>query len=637
MCGICGYMEQRVIPLENLRAMNDTMIKRGPNDSGAEVFEGPAGYTIGMAQRRLSILDLSPLGHQPMHSPDGRVSLVYNGEIYNYQEIKKELPEYPFRSNCDTEVIIAAYLKWGIRKAVEKFNGMFAFALYDRQTEKFYLVRDRMGVKPLYYWDDRSSQGIVFASELKPILACPGFSESIRREVLPRFLYHQYINAIDTIFTNVYKLEPGCILTVETTEHRTKFTQERYWTVADVYHEMQKNPVTDYQEAKAQLKALLQKATAYRMISDVPLGAFLSGGYDSSLVSALAQEHLGSTPLHTFSIGFSEKEYNEAEYAKKVADHLGCDHTELYIGEKDMFDLVESLPQYFDEPMADSSQIPTMLVSKLAREHVTVALSGDAGDEFFCGYSIYDYVARAQRFDTLGSLAHLVGQIPLGETRLEDHYPFKVQVISKNRIPEIQTQFAGSSYVSAARKMVIDGERRSIPVLYPQETGYGVSNWQIRRMLLDMDTYLPGDILAKVDRASMKYSLECRCPILDRDVMEYSFRIDHSFKYHNGIKKYILKDIAYDYIPKDLLDRPKKGFSVPLSKWLRGPLKEQLLSYADPAYLRKQGLFDPEYTQDLVRAFMDTGDAGPATGRNYSKLCWSFFVFQQWYEHYLGR
>ena len=285
-----------------------------------------------------------------------------------------------------------------------------------------------------------------------------GTAWGIRREVLPRFLYHQYINAIDTIFTNVYKLEPGCILTVETTEHRTKFTQERYWTVADVYHEMQKNPVTDYQEAKAQLKALLQKATAYRMISDVPLGAFLSGGYDSSLVSALAQEHLGSTPLHTFSIGFSEKEYNEAEYAKKVADHLGCDHTELYIGEKDMFDLVESLPQYFDEPMADSSQIPTMLVSKLAREHVTVALSGDAGDEFFCGYSIYDYVARAQRFDTLGSLAHLVGQIPLGETRLEDHYPFKVQVISKNRIPEIQTQFAGSSYVSIRRRRAMGSQ-----------------------------------------------------------------------------------------------------------------------------------------------------------------------------------
>ena len=736
MCGICGYLSKRNISRDALRAMNDTMAERGPDDAGVQQWALPGGYTLGMAQRRLSILDLSPLGHQPMSTPDGRVSLVYNGEIYNYREIREKLPEYDFRSNCDTEVILAAYLKWGI-DCISQFNGMFAVALYDRETGELFLARDRAGQKPLYYWPEDGMEaaapaasgteagsagrpggrestaagegGIVFASVLAPIMTCPGFPKRIRRGVLPRYLYQEYINAPDTIFEDVYQVEPGCVVTfrpfseekadvrdragsTSRTTHTTetgpaahtredilpRLSARRYWSVAERYRKAQENPVTDFEEAKAGLRARLQASVRRRMISDVPLGTFLSGGYDSSLISALAQEQLGGgARLQTFSVGFHEEEYDESPYAREVARHLGTDHTEMIIGERDMLELVRDLPKYFDEPMADSSQIPTMLVAKTARQRVTVALSGDAGDEFYCGYGIYDRVRQAQVLDPLGAAAHVVGRLPAGGgKRLEDRYPFRVRVISANRDRNTKTQFGEGSYVDLARSLVLpcSGERRKetrfggadaetsgggdrgasgirwngreyapcaegfLPVNYETESGYPAGNWQITRMLLDMDTYLPGDILTKVDRASMKYSLESRCPFLDPEVMEYSFRIDHDFKYHREgrtwSKKYILKSIAYDYIPKELLERPKKGFSVPLSPWLRGPLRAQLQRYADPEFLRNQGLFDADRVADLVGRFLAEGDAGAGTGRNYAKLVWSFFVFEQWAEYW---
>lgn len=639
--------------------MNDIMIERGPDDAGVELWDAGNGRTLGLAQRRLSILDLSPMGHQPMVSADGRFRLVYNGEIYNYREIREKIPDYPFRSDCDTEVILAAWGKWGIR-SVEKFNGMFAFALYDRDTGLLFLARDRMGQKPLYYWQD--AEGIVFASVLAPIMACPGFPKKVRRDVLPRYLHQEYINAPDTIFEHVYKVEPGTVLTFDAGSG--EFDTWKYWDVSELYGEMQKEPVGDFGEAKAQLKELLQQAVRRRMIADVPLGTFLSGGYDSSLISALAQEQLGGTPLRTFAIGFEEKAYDEAPYAEAVARHLGTDHTDLIISEQDMLDLVGSIPKYFDEPLADSSQIPTMLVSKLARQKVTVALSGDAGDEFYCGYGIYDQVRKAQELDRLGAFAHAVGQIPFGRGKtLEDHYPLKAKIIAANRDPETKAQFGAGSYGEFARQLVLTDEQaaqqghrissgtrasaayrvpaagKMLPIDYEWEDRYPSENWQIRRMLLDMETYLPGDILAKVDRASMKYSLENRCPFLDPEVMRYSYRLDHDFKYHRTgrrqwSKKYILKSIAYDYIPRELLDRPKKGFSVPLSKWLRGPLLEQLMRYANRQYLEEQGIFNPDRVIDLVAEFVAAGDAGAGTGRNYSGLVWSFFIFQQWAAWY---
>lgn len=625
MCGICGFISKKNISLEQLKKMNDTMFHRGPDDSGEEIFPMKDGYAIGMAQRRLSILDLSPLGHQPMHSTDGRVSVVYNGEIYNFQELKEELKEYPFRSSCDTEVIIAAYLKWGI-KCVDRFNGMFAVCLYDRETQEVYLIRDRIGKKPLYYEVD--GDNLVFASELKPLMAREGFQGRINTQVLSRYLFQQYINAPESIFKKVYKLEPGSILRF----YQGSITTWKYWDIKTVYHQMQQNPVTDYGQAKEHLKELLKKSVASRMIADVPLGAFLSGGYDSSLMTAIAQEH-SPKPVKTFSIGFHEDRYNEAKYAKEVANYLGTDHTELYIDEKEMFELVESIPRYYDEPFADSSEIPTMLVSMLARQKVTVALSGDGGDEFFCGYNIYENVWQAQKLDLLGALTHGVCQLPiLKQLGMEERLPLRVRVVSGNRDRETKTQLGSPSYIITAGQMVLgEGE----PCHFRVESDYRVADWQILRMLLDMDTYLPGDILCKVDRASMKYSLEARCPILDKDVMEYSFRLSHQMKYNKGNKKRILKDIAYDYIPKELLDRPKVGFGVPLDQWLRGPLREQLMEAGNREYLKNQGIFDADFVSKLLENYLRTGDGGPATGANYSKLAWSFFIFQQWYREYM--
>ena len=625
MCGICGFVSKQNITREQLKIMNDTMIHRGPDDSGEEIYPIRNGYQVGLAQRRLSIMDLSPLGHQPMHSANGRISVVYNGEIYNFQELKEELKDYPFRSTCDTEVIIAAYLKWGI-DCISRLNGMFAICIFDREDDTVYLVRDRIGKKPLYY--ELSDGNLIFGSELKPLMAREGFQKRIRKDVLSRYLFQQYINAPDSIFEQVYKLEPGGILQFHYGEIKTW----KYWDIKNVYHEMRKNPVTDYEQAKSELKALLQKAVKSRMIADVPLGAFLSGGYDSSLMTAMAQE-ASSEPVKTFSIGFHEERYNEAGYARAVAEHLGTKHTELIIDEAEMFKLVESIPKYYDEPFADSSQIATMLVSKLAREQVTVALSGDGGDEFFCGYNIYENVRQAQRLDVLGGMVHGICNLPgLKQAGLEGKLPFRVRVIAGNRGKESKTQFGAGNYVTRAQKMVL-GEGQ--PCHFEIESEYGVSDWQIRRMLLDMDTYLPGDILCKVDRASMKYSLEARCPILDQRVMEYSFRLPHSFKDHNGCQKYILKEIAYDYIPRELLDRKKTGFSVPLDKWLRGPLKNKLTDYASPAFLKQQGLFNADAASKLIADWLGAGDGGAYTGSNYSRIIWAFFIFQQWAERYL--
>ncbi len=626
--------------------MNDTMYHRGPDDSGVEIYDGSNGYSIGFAQRRLSIMDLSPLGHQPMHSENGRISVVYNGEIYNYRELKEELSDYEFKSTCDTEAIIAAYLKWGI-DMVDHIHGMFAIALYDRETSDIYLIRDRIGKKPLFYWFD--GENLVFASELKPIMKCPGFKPEIRKQVISRYLLQQYITAPDTIFTDVYKLEAGSYIKFS----EGKITKKKYWNIKEVYKEMSKNPVRSYAEAKEGLKERLKKSVASRMIADVPLGTFLSGGYDSSLITAIAQEH-SDRPVKTFCIGFDVPRYNEAEYAKEIAKHLGTDHTELYISEKEMFELVSSIPQYYDEPFADNSEIPSMLVSKLAKQDVTVALSGDGGDEFFCGYNIYDNVRTAQLLDIPGAMVHSLSGIKSGDGTLLDKMPFRVKVVANNRDPETKTQLVSEGYIRASHAFITGNEEmdvpisaaqylstdynlesNSLPVLYPVESLYGVKDFQIRRMLLDMDTYLPEDILVKMDRASMKYSLEARCPIMDTDVMEYSFRIPHRFKYHKGDKKHILKDIAYDYIPKELLERPKTGFGVPMDEWLRGPLREQLLDYSSTSFLRKQDIFDVDYVSKFINDYVVKGDGGPATGANYSKIAWSFYIFQQWYNFHM--
>lgn len=631
MCGICGFISRQEITADELHIMNDTMAHRGPDNRGIIIKPLKNNYRLGLAQRRLSIIDLSESGNQPMHSFDERVYVICNGEIYNFRELKKELSDYPYKSTGDTEVIIAAYHKWGI-EFVNRISGMFAIALYDSKEEILYLIRDRIGKKTLYYQIENDN--FYFATELKPLMKRPGFKPEIRKDILSRYLYHQYICHPDSIFSGVSKLPPGTYIRLNLNgQVPLPIETKKYWDIKDKYHEMQINPVSDYSEARSNLKDLLEQAVARRLIADVPIGTFLSGGYDSSLITAITSK-ISSEPVKTYSIGFDDESYNEAKYAKSIAEYLGSSHTEAYITEDEMFALVDSIPAYYDEPFADSSQIPTMLVSELAAREVKVVLSGDGGDEVFCGYNIYDKVRQAQKLDAAGAIIHGIVNLPVIRHIIpERRLPFPVRVIAANRNPETKVQFGAGSYVHMAEMMV--NNESKVNVVYPFESRYQVNNWQTRRMLLDMNTYLSANGLLKVDRASMKYSLEARCPILDKEVIEYSFRLNHNFKYHKGNKKRILKDIAYDYIPRELLERPKVGFSVPLDKWLRGPLRAQLTDMVNADYLRKQEIFNQEYITKLVTNYLITGDGGSFSGSNYSRLIWSFFIFQKWYEAYI--
>ena len=624
MCGICGFYSIREEKIEELIEMNSTMIHRGPNDHGEEIYSIRNGYSVGLAQRRLSIVDLSVRGHQPMHSSNGRVTVIYNGEIYNFQDLKEELQDYPFCSNCDTEIIIAAYLKWGV-DCVKKFNGMFSIALLDREDDSLYLVRDRIGKKPLYYY--KENDNIFFGSELKPIMKVNGFEKRINVDIIGNYLHHMCVPTPYSVFENVYKLNPGSILRFRYGEVKLW----KYWDVADKHNELKNREIREFECVKEELKIKLKEAVKRRMIADVPIGAFLSGGYDSSLVCAIAQE-LSDKPIKTYCIGFEQKEINEAEYAKKVARYLQTDHTEMYISSNDMVNLIEDLPYYYDEPFADSSQIATMLVSKLARKDVTVVLSGDGGDEFFGGYNVYSKLQHAQRIDLLGAIIYYAKKIPWIKEFCDPNLTLIQRMVSDSRDKNIKTQIGVNTYIEVIHKILL---HEGVSCYYPIETRYKEKKWDIRRMLLDMDTYLPNDILCKVDRASMKYSLECRCPLLDKEVMEYSYKIPQKMKVANGDQKKILKSIAYDYIPRKLLDRPKAGFCVPVNVWLRNQLKDKLEDYISSDFLIKQQIFNVRNTQKFILNYIKNGDQGKDSGANFSKLVWPYFVFQQWYEEYM--
>ncbi|MDD6170409.1 MAG: asparagine synthase (glutamine-hydrolyzing) [Lachnospiraceae bacterium] len=615
MCGICGFVSKRRISADELVAANNEMYRRGPNDSGVEIFETYGGYSLGFGHRRLSILDLSELGHQPMHSTDNRISVVFNGEIYNFKEIRNELSDYSFKSNSDTEVIIASYLKWGI-DCINHFNGMFAIALYDRSINELFLVRDRIGKKPLYYWLDRTD--IYFASELKAIMKMPGFEKTLNKSVLSSYLFHQYIASPNTIFSHVYKLEPGQYLKF----NAGNIELVKYWEPESRYRELSQNTIEDYYEAKESLKDLLVDSVKHRMIADVPVGTFLSGGIDSTLVTAIAQS-VTNRQINTFSIGFEEKELDEAVYAAQIARHIGTNHTELYITEDDMKKIVDDLPIAYDEPFADNSQIPTIIVSRLAKDNVTVALSGDGGDELFCGYGRYDSLLKVQKFDIISETLGKV--IPSG---IVSKLPYKAKVLLNNIDNKYKTQFASYWYEDIIKQNFLE----EADIRFDESDLMQYKNWQIRGMLLDQRTYMPDDILCKMDRGAMWCSLESRAPILDYRIIEYSYKIPHRFKYNNGKKKYILKDIAYDYVPKELLDRPKKGFGVPIGKWLRGDRKEELLCLSDAAYLKQQGIFKQKELTLFIEKYLQ-GDV--TTNLKYDRLVWSFYMFQKWYEYWM--
>lgn len=521
MCGICGFISNKPMTKDTLIEMNNTLSHRGPDDHGEEIYQIGINRYVGFAHRRLSIMDLSDKGHQPMHSANEQVSVIFNGEIYNYYELRQELSDYTFQSNCDTEVLLAAYLRWGI-DFVNKINGMFAIAILDRATSKVFLIRDRIGKKPLYYYK-ADNDNIIFASELKAIVASAMFSKEVNKDIVGRFLYRSYIIAPDTIYKNTYKLEQGSILEISEDAIR----QYKYWDVASKYNELKETIGLDYECAKNNLKDLLKQAVARRMEADVPVGAFLSGGYDSSLVCAMAQK-LTDEPIKTFSIGFYDDKYNEAEYAKRVADALGTNHQELYIDEQDMLKIIDSIPYYYDEPFADSSQIATMLVSKLAKEKVSVVLSGDGGDELFGGYNIYTILQKAQKRKKLGKMMYRLGKIPaMKKTSFWKTRSIVYRIVSDDDNPEANTQQGVNGYLEAINDIL---NNKADNFYYEFESKYCENRYEITRMLLDMDTWLPEDILTKVDRASMKYSLECRCPILDKDVMEFAFKIPQEYK-----------------------------------------------------------------------------------------------------------
>lgn len=621
MCGICGFITKKNITLDQLKAMNDTMVHRGPDDSGEEMFPFLSDLYIGLAQRRLAIVDLSPKGHQPFHSKNSDIIVVFNGEIYNFQKLKVELSDYGFISNCDTEVIIAAYQKWGI-DFVKHIDGMFAIGLFDRKKNILLLVRDRMGKKPLYYyWNDND---FVFSSVLKPIMSFPAFKKEINQDVIPRFLYNRYIAGENCIFKNVSKIRPGQMVIFDG-EHIQK---KIYWNLLDNYKINSNIQFDNYNQVKRKLKDELVEAVRRRMVADVPVGTFLSGGYDSSLVTAIAQS-LSDHPIKTFSIGFEEKEYDEAPYAKDIAKYLGTNHTNHYVTEPEMLGLVESIPSYYDEPFADSSQIPSMLVSKIAKEEVTVVLTGDGGDELFCGYNVYDKLDLAQKIEPIAKVLRIFTNT---NKEMVSKLPFAVKAILQNSDSRHKTQFGRRLYEESIGKM-LDCDISMIPY---DESEIEISNWQIRRMLLDSITYLPDNNLCKVDRATMKYSLEARNPLLDINVVNTAFMTPHQFKYKNKNKKYILKDLAYDYIPQKLLERPKRGFAVPIDKWLRGALKIDLIELTSVNYLKKQGIFNPYYTSEYVSRFLSKGDKGTFSGNNPSNIVWPLYMFQKWYQYYMA-
>jgi asparagine synthase (glutamine-hydrolysing) len=643
MCGIAGFWQTKrgtEGPLEILDRMGAALAHRGPDDSGT-FHDSATG--IGLAFRRLSILDLSPEGHQPMISVSGRYVIVFNGEVYNFEEIRAELGVRQWRGHSDTEVMLAALEQWGVESAVRRFVGMFALALWDRQERKLYLVRDRLGIKPLYY--GRAGGDFVFGSELKAIRQHPEFHPDIDRDVLALYLRHNYVPSPHCIYKGLCKLRPGHILTLSSVVGAPVL--HPFWSARDVAREGLRAPFEGSDaEAVLQLQDMLLRAVRLRMIADVPLGAFLSGGIDSSTVVALMQAQ-SSRPVKTFTIGFHEDGYNEATHAKKIAAHLGTEHTELYLTPKDALDVVPLLASMYDEPFSDSSQIPTYLISKLARESVTVSLSGDGGDELFGGYNrylltkrIWNLVKRLPKFasKTLTELLRAIppSRIDRGFRLLRPILPrklwlatpgdkaHKLAALLSAEGPEAIYYRALSHWENPTEVVLSSREPRT--VLESIDESSWCSNIEEVMMLTDQLNYLPDDILTKVDRASMAVSLEARVPMLDHRVVEFAWKLPLHFKIRKGTSKWILRQILYNYVPRELVERPKMGFGVPIDGWLRGPLREWAEDLLSVKSLEAHSLLDA----DPIRVKWQEHLSGV---RNWQYLLWDILAFQDWFRH----
>jgi asparagine synthase (glutamine-hydrolysing) len=643
MCGIAGFWQTKrgtKPPLEILKEMGTALVHRGPDDSG-EFYDSAAG--VGLSFRRLAIIDLSPAGHQPMDSASGRYTIIFNGEVYNFEEIRKELGSgCQWRGHSDTEVMLEAIERWGIESAVKRFVGMFAFALWDRLERKLFLVRDRLGIKPLYY--GFVDGNFVFASELKAIREYPNFEAEIDRGALALYMRHAYVPAPHCIYRGISKLRAGSILELASAGEQP--VVRPYWSAAEIARAGLDSRIDGPEsEVIAQLEQKLSHAIGLRMIADVPLGAFLSGGVDSSAVVALMQAQ-SSRPVRTFTVGFQEDEYNEAAHAKRVAAHLGTDHTELYVTPQETMNVIPLLPRMYDEPFADSSQIPTYLVSRLARTKVTVSLSGDGGDELFCGYN---------RYLTIDSLWNSIQRMPKPVRRVTARLIHAVSPATIDRIygyarpftppskrfttvgekahkltPFLSSQNPQAMYIQALShwdpsQLLVDSHEPETVKQFFYNSAW-LPSLKEQMMLTDTVNYLPDDILTKVDRASMAVSLEARVPLLDHRVVEFAWSLPLHFKVRRKVGKWILRQVLYKHVPRELIDRPKMGFGVPIDSWLRGPLRDWAEDLLSANSLARNGFFH-------APAIRQKWDEHLSGRRNWQNLLWDVLVFAEWRTH----
>ena len=638
MCGIAGFLDQRPPPKLVSRdgvvtAMTEALRHRGPDDSGRWV-DAEAGIALG--HRRLSIIDLSPTGHQPMASADGRFVVTYNGEIYNYRDIAERLKQagVGLRGRSDTEVFLEAVTRWGIAETLAQCEGMFALALWDRQGRRLTLARDRLGIKPVY-WSMQNGL-FLFASELKALRAHPDWQAAIDGDAVAAYLRFGYVPSPHCIYGDTHKQEPGTVLAVVGAGEPVV---TRYWDLRRIAREAREGAAGDERALLAELDTTLRRAVRSEMVSDVPLGAFLSGGIDSSTVAALMQAE-SAQPVRTFSIGFEQQSYDEARHAKRVAAHLGTEHTEFYVEERMALDAIPLLPQWYDEPFADSSAIPTQLVSQLARRHVTVALSGDGGDEAFAGYTRHRWGETLERMQGMmpAALRHgargIVDALPESAVR---HAMSLLPARLRPSMPEQKLQKlaaligeddAGALYRGLVSlwpepERLVPGAAEKRGLVWDPAIAREQPALTERMMLLDTLTYLPDDLLTKVDRASMSVGLEVRVPLLNHHVVELAWRLPRAMKLRGGTTKWALRQILYRHVPPALIERPKQGFSVPLAAWLRGPLGDWAQDLLSPAALRHGGWIEPAPVAQRWQEHR-------AGRRDWSQSLWAVLMFQSW-------
>lgn len=645
MCGIAGELRSHSLAQdEHLHAMGRAIAHRGPD--AADVWTDH-GAGVGLVHRRLAIIDLTPAGQQPMTSASGRFVMVFNGEIYNHAALRQRLEASGnaprWRGHSDSETLLAGIDAWGLEETLRRCIGMFAIALWDREQRSLKLARDRLGEKPLYFgWQSRGPESVfLFGSELKALKAHPAFEGKINRQALTLFMRHNYVPTPYSIYEGVQKLLPGCILEVSLERREPGLT--RYWSVVDTVRggATDRARAWDPQAAVNELESLLESAVAQQMMADVPLGAFLSGGIDSSTIVALMQKQ-SSRPVKTFTIGFHEQGYNEAEHAKAVARHLGTDHTELYVTPQEAMAVIPRLHTMFDEPFSDSSQIPTHLVSALARQHVTVSLSGDAGDELFSGYTRYGLASgmwqklsriprplrllAASAITTVppGAWTALGRHLPVAglRNRLGDRLHKGAGILSSESVDGLYRGLV--SHWDAPADVVVGGVEPPT-LLTGNAPDFGPLDAVERMMALDLMTYLSDDILVKVDRAAMAVSLETRVPMLDHRVVDFAWRLPLHLKQRDGVGKWVLRQVLYRHVPQTLIDRPKMGFGIPIDVWLRGPLREWAESLLAPERLNREGFFNAA----PIRQKWDEHLNGR---RNWAYHLWDVLMFQAWLE-----